>query len=181
MWSTTRKRRLIQQGFIGIDDATLHDLAPWARIGPAACSLLILLAVWAGRASSFYLLAAIALIGAATGRHPIDFVYNEVIAPIAGTRRLPRCGAPRRFALSIGTLWLVTTGLAFANGPTLLGGILAGLMSAATFMTATLDFCLPCSAFHLLFDAKRKRHVHITDEDAPTMLMATTTASRPAA
>jgi hypothetical protein len=175
MFSSTRKRRLIQQGFTGLDDATLHDLAPWARLAPGACSGLILLAVWGGRAWAFYALAAIAFIAAVTGRHPVDFVYNEIIAPIAGTRRLPRCGAPRRFAYSIGTLWLLATGFAFADGPSLVGGILAGLISAGSFMAATLDFCLPCSAFHVLFDPKRRRYVqvrtHPTLADEPTVLM----------
>lgn len=173
MVSSTRRRRLIQQGFTGLDDATIHDIAPWARLAPGMCSGLILLAVWGGRAWPFYALAAIAFIGAVTGRHPIDFLYNEIVAPIAGTRRLPRCGAPRRFAFSIGALWLLATGFAFANGPTLIGGILAGLISAGTFMAATLDFCLPCSVFHLLFAAKKKRHMHTHTAfgDEPTVLM----------
>jgi hypothetical protein len=171
MVSSIRKRRLIQQGFTGLDDATLHDIAPWSRLAPGTSAALVLLAVWGGRAWAFYALAAIALIAAVTGRHPIDFIYNELVAPIAGTRRLPRCGAPRRFAASIGTLWLVAAGFAFANGPTLTGGILAGLISAGMFMAATLDFCLPCSAFHLLFDPKKKRHVHVPFGDEPTVLM----------
>jgi len=121
-----------------------HEIIPQARIAPALCTLLLLGAVWIGSPTTFIVLIPFALVGAIWGRHPIDVVYSELLAPIFGARPLPKCGAARRFASGASAVWLVILAIAFHNGPTITGGLLAGLMAAATFLTATLDFCLPC-------------------------------------
>jgi len=149
-------------------DARTHDVAPLARLAPATGTALVLVGVWLAKAWWFWALAPLAIAGALFGAHPIDLVYNEVIAPILGRRPIERCGSPRRLALVLATFWLVLTGFAFAGGPTLAGGVLAGLLAAATFMTATLDFCMPCGVFGVFF-AQTPREVH--NDDEPTALL----------
>lgn len=151
--SSKGRDRLIVQGWR--DDAHLHEIAPWARLAPAVCTLVILTGVWIGTSTLFWILVPLALMGAMSGRHPIDMIYSEIIAPLINTRPLPRCGAPRRFACTVAAVWLMATAIAFAGGPSLLGGVLAGLMAAGMFLTATLDLCLPCYAFVKLFARKR--------------------------
>jgi len=152
------------------NDAHLHSIGSWARLAPAICVMLILGGVWLGSATLFWVLVPLALIGAFAGRHPIDVFYSEILAPIIGTEPLPRCGAPRRFACMLAAVWLMATAMAFQNGPTLLGGVLAGLMAAMMFLTATLDHCLPCYAFVRLI-GKRAPIVRIPTADEPTVLL----------
>jgi uncharacterized protein DUF4395 len=148
-----------------------HDLVPLARLAPAVATVLILFGVWMAKAWWFWALAPLAIAGALFGVHPIDLVYNEVLAPILGKRPMVPCGPPRRLALVAATLWLVMTGFAFLKGPTLAGGLLAGLMAAATFMTATLDFCMPCGVFNALFGPRRQQRQALSMEDEPTALL----------
>jgi hypothetical protein len=127
-----------------------HEIAPLARLSPAVVTALILIGVWMAQAWWFWALAPLAVAGALFGVHPIDLAYNEVLAPILGSRPLAVCGS-RRAALILAAVWLIATGFAFAHGRLLTGGTLAGLMAAATFMTATLDFCMPCGVFGRIF------------------------------
>ena len=150
------------------DDAHLHETAPGARLAPGLCAAVIFAGVWLQSPVYFWALVPIAAIGAITGRHPVDLIYNHTIARWLHMRRLPRCGPPRRFACTVGAVWIVTIALAFENGPSLAAGILGGAMVAAMFMTATLDFCLPCYAFDVLL-RERKMPPRI-DSDAPTMV-----------
>jgi len=122
------------------------DLATRARIALGAGALLILFGVWLGNAWWFYALAGIALVVA-----------------IGRTRR---CGLPTHVALAIGAVGLIATGLAFENGPSFLGGLLAGLIAAGTFMAATLDSCVPCELFALLFERETRR---LSADDEPTV------------
>jgi hypothetical protein len=166
MSASKAKEWVFVQGWRG--DAHLHEIAPSARFAPAVCMLVILTGVWIGTSTLFWILVPLALIGAASGRHPIDVIYSEIVAPIINTRPLPRCGAPRRFACTVAAVWLMATAIAFANGPSLLGGTLAGLMAACMFLTATLDVCLPCYTFVKLF-ARRKMPPRVDTAEEPTL------------
>jgi hypothetical protein len=158
----------------GFHEAHLHPVAPGARFAPAVCAATMFVGVWLRIPAYFWALVPIAAIGVLTGRHPVDVAYNHTVARWFRKRRLPRCGPPRRFACTVGTLWLVTTALAFENGSLLAAGILAGLMTAAMFLTAALDFCLPCYAFDVLLRDRRMptpmpMPVRV-DSDAPTLV-----------
>lgn len=164
MTATERRHRFIAE-FAG--ESHQHEITPWSRLAPAICTVVILLGVWIGTSTLFWCLVPLALIGAAGGRHPIDVIYSEIIAPMLGQRPLPRCGAPRRFSCSIAAVWLMAIATAFQDGPTLLGGLLAGLLAAAMFMTATLDVCLPCYTYARLFAPPRARR---TTAEEPTIV-----------
>jgi hypothetical protein len=127
-----------------------HVVTRTARIAPAISTVVILAAVWIGSPTTFVALIPFALVGAIWGRHPIDVVYSELLAPIFDARALTKCGPSRRLAGASAAVWLVIVAIAFRNGPTLLGGLLAGLMAAAMFLTATLDFCVPCFVWKLI-------------------------------
>jgi hypothetical protein len=131
-----------------------HEIALPARVAPGLCSALILFGVWLAEPVYFLALVPFALVGAIWGRHPFDVVYSELLAPILGSEPLPSCGTPRRVAGGAAAVWLVLLAIAFEQGATLTGGLLAGLMAAAAFMTATLDLCLPCFAYVRLFSRR---------------------------
>lgn len=128
-----------------------HDIALGSRLGPALYTVLILMGVWVGSPAFFLALAPFALVGAIWKRHPLDVFYSELLAPLLDAKPAPKCGAARRFASSLAAVWLVILAIVFRNGPTLAGGLLAGLMAATTFSSATLDLCLPCCVYAKLF------------------------------
>jgi hypothetical protein len=148
-----------------------HDLEPWARLAPAATMVVLLAAVAIGTSTLFWALVPLALVGAISGRHPIDVLYSELIAPLIGSRPLARCGAPRRMSCLVAAAGLVACALAFHNGPTLFGGAIAGLMAAAMFVNATLDVCVPCFTFEKLFTPERVVPVRRITAEEPTMLL----------
>ena len=152
------------------DRRHLHDITLAARVAPGLCSALILLGVWIAEPEYFLALVPFALVGAIWGRHPIDVVYSELLAPILRTDPVPSCGAPRRFAGGAAAAWLVLLAVAFENGATLTGGLLAGLMAAGAFMTATLYLCLPCFAYVRLFT--RRAVVHVWNDSTVTKRIA---------
>ena len=150
-----------------------HEVTFTARIAPALSTLVILAAVWIGSPTTFIALIPFALVGAIWGRHPIDVVYSELLAPIFGSRALTKCGPSRRLAGGIAAVWLMIVALAFRNGPTITGGLLAGLMAAAMFMTATLDFCLPCSAWKWISRLRSTSRVQFLSHDQTLRLPPT--------
>ena len=152
-----------------------HEVTPQSRIAPALTTLMLLGAVWIGSPTTFIVLIPFALVGAIWGRHPIDVLYSELLAPIFGARPLPKCGAPRRFASGAAAMWLAIVAIAFRNGPTVTGGLLAGLMAAATFLTATLDFCLPCYAWNRNRDVKSISPMRLASHDPTQRLPQSST------
>jgi hypothetical protein len=153
------------------DPIRAHDLDPWARLAPAVTTIVLLIAVAIGTSTLFWTLVPLALMGAIWGRHPIDVLYSEVIAPLIGSRPLSRCGAPRRLSCLVAAAGLVACAIAFHNGPMLFGGVLAGLMAAAMFVNATLDVCVPCFTFEKLFAQERVVPVRRITAEEPTMLL----------
>lgn len=141
-----------------------HDVGIGARVGPGLYTALILIGVWIASPAYFLALVPFALVGVIWKRHPIDVIYSELVAPILHVRPVPKCGAPRQFASALAAVWLVLLAIVFRNGATLTGGLLAGLMAAGTFMTATLDLCLPCSVYAKLFVRRT-----FDWDDAPTV------------
>ncbi|MBP1621385.1 MAG: hypothetical protein H6Q02_2152, partial [Acidobacteria bacterium] len=70
------RRRLEIQGFVGIDDATLAEVAPWLRFSPAVCTVWMATGTVLASPVLLWTLAAIALLGAILPFHPFDLAYN---------------------------------------------------------------------------------------------------------
>jgi hypothetical protein len=150
-----------------------HEVESRARIAPALVTVVLLAAVWIGKPLLFWMLVPLALMGAVSGRHPIDVIYSELLAPLFGMRALPRCGAPRRFASTIAGVSLTATALAFELGFPLLGGALGGLLAASMFVTASADSCVPCYVFVKVLGPKRIPAPRMLAHDEPTLVMST--------
>lgn len=61
---STVRCRLEAQGFLGLDDAALRELAPWLRWSPAFCTVFMIVGVAAKSSMVLWGLAAIAFLGA---------------------------------------------------------------------------------------------------------------------
>jgi hypothetical protein len=149
--SPVTRNRLEAQGFVGLDDRTLADVGSWLRLSPAIC--MIWAAIGTGLASPEILwsLMPFAALGALFSGHPFDALYNHGVRHWLGTQRLPRYGAPRRFACVVATVWLAAAGLAFYLGSTVLGYVLGGLLTLAALVPVVTDFCIPSFFWGLMF------------------------------
>jgi hypothetical protein len=149
--SSTTRKRIEAQGYLGLSDSDLAEVGPWLRLAPAMCM------VWTGIATFYQselalmILVPFAALGAILRGHPFETIYNYGIRHIVGTQRLPPAQAPRRFACGVATIYLIVTIIAFHNGFPFVGQFFGfSLVAAAAFPTFT-NFCIPSFIYGLIF------------------------------
>ena len=147
----TTRRRLEIQGFVGLDDRTLTQTAPWLRLAFALCTLLASVGTILASPVLLWALAPIAAIAAASPVHPFDLLYNHGVRRLTGTGPLPRRGAPSRFACGVGAVWLVVTAMAFHGGNLVLGYALGGALMGVGLLVSTVDICIPSLIYRTIF------------------------------
>lgn len=149
--SSTTRRRLEIQGFVGLDDRTLAETGPWLRLAFALCT--VLAAIGTILASPVFLWAVIpiAALAAAFPVHPFDLLYNYGLRHLTRTGPLPKRGAPSRFACGLGAVWLLVTGWAFQSGYALAGYLLGGALTAVGLLVSTTDVCIPSLIYRTIF------------------------------
>ena len=155
--STTVRTRLEAQGFCGLDDATLGELAPWLRWSPALCTLFMILGVVMESPVVLWSLAAIAFLGALLPFHPFDLLYNYGARYITGTRPLPHHGPQRRFACTIAAAWLLGTGWAFYAGADMIGYALGVPLILVAGLVSVTHFCIPSLIYNSLISRIRPK------------------------
>jgi hypothetical protein len=151
----TVRARLEAQGFRGLDDAALAELAPWLRWSPAVCTVVMAIGVALGSPAWLWGLAAVAALGAVLPFHPFDLIYDHGVRHLTGTRPLPRHGPQRRFACGIAALWLVATGWAFDTGQATLGLALGAALVLVAALVSVTHFCIPSLIYNTLFERTR--------------------------
>jgi hypothetical protein len=145
------RTRLEAQGFGGLDDTALEELAPWLRWSPAICTLTMAVGIAMKSPTVLWALAAIAFLGALLPFHPFDLLYNYGARYLTGTRPLPHHGPQRRFACGVASAWLVATGWAFHIGSTMLGFILGIPLLLVAALVSITHFCIPSLIYNTLF------------------------------
>lgn len=151
--STTRCR-LEAQGFRGLDDATLQELAPWLRWSPVLCTIFMIIGVVMQSPAVLWALAATAFLGALLPFHPFDLLYNYGARHLTGTRPLPHQGPQRRFACGIAALWLVGTGWAFHVNATTAGFALGIPLILVAALVSGTHICIPSFIYNTLLNKK---------------------------
>ena len=96
--SATTRHRLNVQGFDGIPDQRLAEVAPWLRMAFALCATLAAIGTIAASSAILGTLVVIAALAALFPVLPFDLIYNHGVRHATGTQPLPRRGAPSRFA-----------------------------------------------------------------------------------
>jgi len=151
------RRRLEAQGFVGLDDAALGELAPWLRWSPSLCTVFMILGVAIPSPSILWALAVTALLGAILPFHPFDLLYNYGMRFVTGTRPLPHQGPQRRFACGIATAWLVATGWTFQSGAAIVGYALGIPLILVAALVSVTQFCIPSFIYNALFSHQDPR------------------------
>ena len=152
--STTVRRRLEAQGFCGLDDATLEEVAPWLRWSPALCTLFMVTGVVLESSVILWALAGTAFLGALLPFHPFDLLYNYGARHLTRTRMFPQQGPQRRFACGIAMIWLVATGWAFHAGELLTGYLLGVPLILVAALVSVTHYCIPSLIYNTLFKAR---------------------------
>ncbi|MFC7046727.1 DUF4395 family protein [Halobacteriaceae archaeon GCM10025711] len=147
---TRRVRRQLQiQGFACPTDEEFERLAPWLRFSPVACSAAGAVGTLLASPALLVGLAATAVVGAVTGVHPFDTLYNHGIRRLTRTDSLPRNATPRRFACAVATVWLLATAGAFRSGRDRLGRALGALFVLTSGLNAAY-VCVPSMVYRAL-------------------------------
>lgn len=149
---STARCRLEAQGFLGLDDIALRELAPWLRWSPALCTLFMIIGVAAKSPLVLWALAATAFFGALLPFHPFDLLYNYGARYLTGTRPLPHQGPQRRFACGVATVWLIGTGWAFHIGAATVGFSLGIPLILVAGLVSFTHYCIPSLIYNTLFN-----------------------------
>ena len=138
---------LEMQGYTGLSDAELSEIALWTRFSPALC--MITATIGTALASPWVLgaLAVTAALGALLPAHPFDAIYNYGIRRAIGARSLPPSAMPRRFACAVGAVWLSAAAIAFASGAAAAGYVVGALFVCVAGVLTAAGFCIPSFIF----------------------------------
>jgi len=149
---TPRTSRLLDiQGFDTVDAQELARVAPWLRLAFGLCTVLGGLGTVLASPAILLVLAALAMLAAASPLHPFDLIYNYGIRHLTGTGPLPRRGAPTRFGCGLGAVFLLVTAWAFSAGHAVAGYALGGMLTFVVLLVSTTDICIPSLTYRLIF------------------------------
>jgi hypothetical protein len=132
--------------------------------GPRTNQAVLTVALLAGFLADWrpvvWIFAGVLFLGAAFGPRygPVLRFYAAVIRPRLGPPAHLEDPRPPRFAATVGVVFLVGAGLAFAAGASGLGWALALIVAVLAGLAATTGLCVGCEIW--LFVARR-RHVEL--------------------
>lgn len=147
----TVRQRLEAQGFVGLDDSVLSEVAPWLRWSPVLCTLFMAAGLLFKSPLLLWGLASVAFLGALLPFHPFDLLFNHGFRHLVGTRALPHHGPQRRFACGIAMLWLVATGWAFYADEDAFGYVLGVALVMVAGLVSVTNICIPSMIYNALF------------------------------
>jgi hypothetical protein len=151
------RNRLEAQGYCGLDDATLQELAPWLRWTYTPGALITIIGMALMSPALLWSLAAITLLGIFLPFHPFDLLYNYGARYLTGTRPFPKQAPVRRFVFGVASVWLVATGWAFYVGSDILGFVLGVPLILVAVLASTTHFCIPSFMYNSIFDRAGRR------------------------
>lgn len=150
------RNRLEAQGFCGLDDETLAELAPWMRWTYTIGTLVTLIGVVSMSPGVVWVLAAITSVGIFLPFHPFDLLYNYGARILTGTRPFPPSGPQRRFVFVVATAWLIATGWAFYIGADIAGIVLGVPLILVGALASITNFCIPSFIYNTVAARRAK-------------------------
>lgn len=148
------QKRLEMQGFVCSSEPQFTAVVPWLRFTYGVCALTMGLATVLASVPFLIVLSAIAALGAIFPVHPFDLLYNYIIRFVTNTPKLPKNGAPKRFACGMGAVWILAVAWLFRVNAFTLAYLLGGLFTGVAAVAAVTYFCFPSTLFSVLFRRK---------------------------
>ena len=155
--SSVTRRRLDIQGFTDVDENLLKQTASWLRFPFALCTILAALGTVFASPVFLYMLTPFAALATIFPVHPFDLIYNYGVRHLTKTPKLPKRGAPSRFACGLGSVWLIVTAFMFQEGNLTIGYILGGSLTFVALLVSTINFCIPSIIYKSIFGFPPKR------------------------
>ena len=152
----TVRSRLEAQGFCGLDDKTLAELAPWMRWTYTLGTLVTLIGVALMSPGVLWTLAAITSVAIFLPFHPFDLLYNYGMRYLTRTGPIPSSGPQRHFVFVVATVWLAATGWAFHAGADIAGITLGVLLIFVGGLASTTNFCIPSFIYNTVAGRRNK-------------------------
>jgi hypothetical protein len=152
------RSRIEAQGFCGLNDATLQELAPWIRWTYTLGTLVTAVGVALMSPALLWALAATTSLGIVLPFHPFDLLYNYGVRYITGTRPFPKSGPQRRFVFGVATVWLAATGWGFYIGSAIVGFALGVPLILVGTLASVTHFCIPSTIYNAVVH-RRSQHV----------------------
>ena len=134
---------MVQQGYSRLTRAELASIQWGLRFTPTVCMVgsAYGLLTW-----NPYVLFGLALLGIVPfwfpDKHPLDRVYNRVVAPLIGATRLPPNPLPRRIACVSGGALNIVAGLLVLNGQVAAAYITGGMLFVLQLIVNATHFCV---------------------------------------
>lgn len=152
--SQTTIKRLKIQGYCGISDNRLSELAFGNRFAYILCSILIFIGVTTTSIPILCTMMLIAIYGVLLPFHPFDYIYNHALSPLMNKPKLPPRSIQIKFACSIAAIWLAMTVGSFYLDFMMVGYVLGGTLFFSAFTVSTTDICLPSLLYNYIFKVK---------------------------
>ena len=133
-----QQRSLFQQGFQQYSPSELKQLEWGLRFTPAACSLITAYGLYTQQPIVLFFVAILGLLAFLfPAGHPMDIIYNKLVAPLFSSVKLPKNPFQRRLAcLAAGVMNTAAGALFLFNFPiaaTILGVTLLSLQAIVIF------------------------------------------------
>lgn len=153
------RSRLEAQGFCGLDDEALNELAPWMRWTYTLGMLVTIVGVALQSPAALWSLAAITSVGIVLPFHPFDLLYNYGFRYVTRTRPFPKSGPQRHFVFTVATVWLVAAGWAFYIGSDILGFALGVPLILVAAVASTTNFCIPSFIYNSVVGRRNETRI----------------------
>ncbi|UII34060.1 rhodanese-like domain-containing protein [Fulvivirga ulvae] len=136
-------RYLIQQGYSSCSQEELSSLNYHVRLMPAFCLVMVIFGLIFKEPFIHFFLSALGIVGFGSKKyHPIDAVYNRIIA-ISNRKKLPAINPlPRRYASLMGATFNLTTGLFLLDGQYTAALYTAAILIALQLTVIFTHFCV---------------------------------------
>ncbi len=168
---TFQQRGLFQQGFQHFTPQELKQLEWGLRFTPLACSLLAAYGLFTQQPIILYAVSVLGLWAFfLPASHPMDMLYNHVVAPVFGAVKLPENPFQRRLAcLSAGVMNFAAASLFLLGMPTaaLVVGIFLLIMQA---IVITTHFCTLSWMYEGVMRMLGKWELPLTEEKVKSYL-----------
>lgn len=138
---TLRHRSLAQQGY-DYSPAELRQIEWGLRFTPSVCMLVALAGLVAQQPIVHFALAAAGILPFwFPSGHPVDRLYNHVLAPLWNGVRLPPNPLPRRIACLMGGAMNLAIGISFVLGSPLAAYVFGAILVSLQLVVITTHFC----------------------------------------
>lgn len=154
--SNNRIKFLKAQGYCGLSDTEISELAFGNRFAYIVCGSIVAIAVATAHVPTLIAMTIVAFLGIILPYHPFDYIYNHVLRGMLNKPELPPRSKQLKFACVIATLWLIATTYLFYAGFAVAGYVLGGLLVAVAFIVSATDFCIPSMIYNCIFRANIK-------------------------